>query len=256
MFLPCFLARLLSQIIQGGGITLTFDTASLLGSRNISLPESGSGNTIYLVTSVRGDHTESQTAKLVLNAAPSSLTVSFDSVKVGAKVYIESNVYEPYGDEYLESNVYEPYGDKYLHIFTGKSNTFLVSNGTNEVKISMTDMTAHDSDWTPAPSADMLSAGNSIYGYFKAYSNGKYKLTNSNYDIVYSEGTWRGSTSTGGTFYYTEHIYRSFDGESMGSNYVIVEYPEEKSTVIETTAGTTKMTFSSGNGLTYKSFSP
>ena len=225
----------------GGTINLSFDTASLFGSRNISLSSGGSESACYIVVAIRGDYNTVQSDLIYVDFdnPPTSHSMSFYSLPVGNKVYLEANVYAPWSSEYL-------------HMHTGKSDTILVVSGENSVKIKMTDLTK-DSEtmgnkscgavWLPNSSEQLSQTP-----YFVLYANGKYQLRTESYKGVYyvfSEGIWRYSGSSDlssfewdseepYTLYLTEYICSgnaSIDEDDclIASNPIIVEYPEEKS---------------------------
>lgn|GEM_PF-3070837 len=249
---------------EGGKVNLSFDTTSLLGSRNISLSSDGEGNACYIVVSVRGDYNTVQSDLIYVDFdnPPTSHSMSFDSVPVGNKVYLDANVYAPWSSEYL-------------HMHTGKSGTILVVSGENSVKIKMTDLTKEDSpvDFTFAETAVAYINDNGypedvqLSGQMFFYANGKYQLKGN--DGVYSEGIWRYSKSSDlssfewdndytYTLYLTECIYSNVKVVDMNpviANFVIVEFPEEKSYYLEydeETAGPRSTTFTSLNGLVYR----
>ena len=251
----------------GGTINLSFDTASLFGSRNISLSSGGSENSCYIVVAIRGDYNAVQSDLIYVDFdnPPTSHSMSFYSLPVGKKVYIEANVYAPY----------DSYDSDYLHLHTGKSDTILVVNGENSVKIKMTNLTKEDSAVTSivAETAVAYINGNGYPEYAQLsgemffYANGKYQLKGS--DGVYSEGIWRYSKSSDlssfewnndytYTLYLTECIYSNVKVDDMNpviANFVIVEFPEEKSYYLEydeETASPRSTTFTSLNGLVYR----
>ena len=223
---------------EGGKVNLSFDTTSLFGSRNISLSSDGENNACYIVVSVRGDYNTVQSDLIYVDFdnPPTSHSMSFDSVPVGNKVYLDANVYAPWSSEYL-------------HMHTGKSGTILVVSGENSVKIKMTDLTKEDSavDFTFAETAVAYINDNGypedvqLSGQMFFYANGKYQLKGN--DGVYSEGVWRYSKSSDlssfewnndytYTLYLTECIYSNVKVVDMNpviANFVIVEFPEEKS---------------------------
>jgi len=225
---------------EGGKVNLSFDTTSLFGSRNISLSSDGENNACYIVVSVRGDYNTVQSDLIYVDFdnPPTSHSMSFDSVPVGNKVYLDANVYAPWSSEYL-------------HMHTGKSGTILVVSGENSVKIKMTDLTK-DSEMMENKYCGAVLLPNSSEPlsqtpHFVLYANGKYQLRTESYKGVYvfSEGIWRYSGSSDlssfvwdseepYTLYLTEYICSgnaSIDEDEclIASNPIIVEYPEEKS---------------------------
>ena len=249
---------------EGGKVNLSFDTTSLFGSRNISLSSDGEGNACYIVVSVRGDYNTVQSDLIYVDFdnPPTSHSMSFDSVPVGNKVYLDANVYAPWSSEYL-------------HMHTGKSGTILVVSGENSVKIKMTDLTKEDSNVTSTFAETAVAYINDngypedvqLRGQMFFYANGKYQLKGN--DGVYSEGVWRYSKSSDlssfewnndytYTLYLTECIYSNVKVVDMNpviANFVIVEFPEEKSYYLEydeEAASPRSTTFTSLNGLVYR----
>ena len=234
-----------SNLNESSSLSLTFngsDFARNSSARNISVSSDYDG--YYLVVNLLGDYKETKTIPF---SSIGTYTITFDYIPVGAEIYVEANAYFPNSE-------------RFTHLYKGKSEKTRVHSGQNTINLKMSDLISSiNANDTPSLSAIRGTAKyngtdvESITGQFYALPNGKYVLINSD-NTIYSEATWRGSTEEGGTFYYTECLYKSFTLQSVQFYYtasnptnVIIEEPEERSI----TVSQLNFNFVSGNGLVY-----
>lgn len=247
----------------GGTVAFSFTGQQLL-SRNIAVSESEG---YYLLVSLRGDYTDYRS--IAVTDATASYSVTFNSLPLGSSVYLEANVYNPSANP-------EDGDDAYLHIWTGRSDSFTVSQGENKVRLSMKDLTANDSEWHVFYDAPLKAFAENVYyngvdvsenaqrdGSLSLYgfSNGKYQilLGDEGDKKIVSEGTWSWITENE-SIYLTECIYkqvRMSDDEFSLSSPVIVTYPTARAYVgtkpeYSSYNEMREFTFTSENGLKIK----
>ena len=247
-----------SGLNESSSLSLTFNGSDFVqntSARNISVSSEYEG--YYIVASVLGDYTETKSLQITSGG---TYTIEFNSVPVGANIYVEANVYNP--------NCNEEYN--YCHIFTGTSAKQKVAAGENTVNLVMKKLTENLTgayETTVSGRSAELPDGTSLDNApdLTLYKNGKYKLAMGN--SIYSEGLWRCSVLddnglpavNGGaacTLYLTECIYFNVSantpGDSGGSqltNCVIIERPTEKS--FSKTEGTFMFDFKSESGVVF-----
>ena len=188
---------------ENTSLTLTFngsDIAKNFTGRTATVNSNYDG--YYLVINLLGDYKETKTIPF---SETGSYTITFDSIPVGAEVYIEGNAYCP-------SSL------TYTHIFNGSSGKINILPGDNSINLSMNSLTKNISPSnydTIDNSYSMMYArllpfeqsDNKIY-FFK---NGKFiiQLYDSELgDFTVSEGIWSGSFQEGNTIKMTEYTYR------------------------------------------------
>lgn len=217
-------------------------------------------NGYYVVTSIRGSYTANKT--LLVTQQGSTYSVSFDDVPANVSLYVRADVYP------ANTN-----SSSYMHIWTGRSAEFSVSEATTAVSLTMKDMTANTSDWLynyNHMNSSNIEAGGTVQAFeLLLYANGKYQIKQSDADaLVVSEGTWSCSTvenslpkfADGSVVSLTECAYRACtrtsSSLSFSDNQTIVTYPAEASSSLAgETSGSmvlVNFTFVSGNGLSYQ----
>ncbi len=223
----------LTQEEENSSLTLSFNGSDF--SRNITVPSDTKD--FYLVVNVLGDYKET---KEITFSSFGSYSLTFDSIPIGAEIYVEANAYNP--------NAAEPNGTDYptiFHTFTGDSSKQRIHEGENGVNLQMKNL----QNIKLSETIQVLSSSEydgrykelKIWDDFKIcfYSNGKYKIMKkiqnqqNQYQTV-SEGLYTGHPVPGNTIELKEFIYRNIDhvGELNGGvnisfgNSVIVDNPQ------------------------------
>ena len=215
-----------SNLNENSSLSLTFNGSDFAqtSARNISVDSEYEG--MYIVASILGDYTETKSLEISSNG---TYTIEFASVPVGAKIYVEANVYNPnYTDDF-----------PYCHTFTGTSGKQTVYAGENIIRLTMENLQ------TIGDSVVNLSGdySNNMGAYtFKGYSNGKYQVTYS--DTILSEGLWSASYTaeaglTAGTVVrikecaYKTYTNADYSGVQGPSNLILVEQPVWKTFTVK-----------------------
>lgn len=216
-----------SNLNESSSLSLTFngsDFARKSLARNISVSSEYEG--YYLVLNLLGDYTEH---KEIPFSDLGTYTVTFDSIPIGAEVYVEADAFNPNSNEFT-------------HIYKGTSERISVSPGTNTVNLTMKSLTKNistDDYGTISYSWSMMqfyiddsysNENNSIY----FFNNGKFILQHTVFDggttgtsIVISEGLWSGNSDAfenGGTIQTTEYMYRNYETSQNGDGMKEVNF--------------------------------
>ena len=209
-----------SNLNESSSLSLTFngsDFARYSSARNISVSSDYEG--YYIVASVLGDYTETKSLQIT---GGGTYTIEFDSVPVGAEVYVRADVYD------MDA-------EKFMHSFTGTSERQKVYAGENSINLSMKNLSkniAYSDNSTIIKSNTSTKTEEAPYINLNAamifFPNGKYQVVNYNYgnseptaEKVISEGTWSGSFDGSGTIYITECLYKNYTLETGGDMAVI-----------------------------------
>lgn len=221
----------LTQEEENSSLTLSFNGSDF--SRNITVPSDTKD--FYLVVNVLGDYKET---KGITFSSFGSYSLTFDSIPVGSKIYVEANAYNP--------NVYEPVGadtPSILHTFTGDSSRQEIHEGDNSINLKMRNLQNINFTETKtipsSPQYESTYQGILLWSSFTLnfYSNGKYKVLDGNSKTI-SEGLYSGNPEVGNTIELKECIYRNIsaviEGQGDGvdlefGNPVIVENPQSSS---------------------------
>ena len=212
-----------SNFNESSSLSLTFngsDFARNSSARNISVSSDYEG--YYLVLNLLGDYTEH---KEIPFSDLGTYTVTFDSIPIGAEVYVEADAYNPNSEEFI-------------HIYKGRSEKITVSPGTNTVNLAMKSLISLSEDDTvycgPMMQfyvGDFSDSNNSIY-FFK---NGKFVLlhtkprdgSSTESSVLISEGLWSGNSDAfenGGTIQTTEYMYRNYETSQNGDGMTEVNF--------------------------------
>ena len=207
-----------------------------------------------------GDYTEH---KEIPFSDLGTYTVTFDSIPIGAEVYVEADAFNPNSNEFT-------------HIYKGTSERISVSPGSNTVNLAMKSLTKNVSQEDIVYSYPMMqfyidddysNEYNSIY----FFNNGKFILQHTVFDggttgtsIVISEGLWSGNSDAfenGGTIQTTEYMYRNYetsqDGDGMtevnfGNAVIVTDLITSNIEIIkEYEYSDPSLSFTSRNGLSF-----
>ena len=239
-----------SGLNESSSLSLTFNGSDFVqntSARNISVSSEYEG--YYIVASVLGDYTETKSLQITSGG---TYTIEFNSVPVGANIYVEANVYNP--------NCNEEYN--YCHIFTGTSAKQKVSAGENNVNLVMKNLVKEDDlNEYDSMRGSYLFNEDSIDVEFRKYPNGKYQIKSDGTDTILSEGLLTGGsgfeynsdTGVGTEFTINEYIYSYWNSEENGasvfSGHTILDNYNSQSV---TTGEMNSFNFNSKNGLTYR----
>ena len=246
-FLPiCFVLLAIiscSNLNESSSLSLTFNGSDFVqntSARNISVNPDYNG--YYIVASVLGDYTETKSIQIT---GGGTYTIEFNSVPVGANIYVEANVYNPNCNEDLN----------YCHIFTGTSAKQKVSAGENYVNLAMKNLVKEDDlNEYDSISGSYMFGEDSIDVEFRKYPNGKYQIKSDGTDTIISEGLWIGESGfeEGTEFTINEYIYSYWDSEEndapVFSGHSILDNYNSQSV---TTGEMNSFNFNSKNGLKY-----
>ena len=198
---------------EKSSLTLTFNGSDFSGSsaRNINI--SSDFSDYYLVVNVLGDYKET---KEITFSSFGSYSLTFDSIPIGAEIYVEANAYNP--------NVYEPIVEpnladfpSFLHTFTGDSSKQRIHEGENGVNLQMKNLQNIKLSETikvnaPDEPYECTYKGEEIWNnpILFLFSNGKYKIMDGNSQTI-SEGLYTGRPELGNTIELKECIYKNID---------------------------------------------
>ena len=190
----------LTQEEENSSLTLSFNGSDF--SRNITVPSDTKD--FYLVVNVLGDYKET---KEITFSSFGSYSLTFDSIPIGAEIYVEANAYNP--------NVVEPIGadfPSFLHTFTGDSSKQRIHEGENDVNLQNIKLSETIQVNAPDQPYECTYKGEVIWNNPKLYfySNGKYKIMDGNSQTI-SEGLYTGRPELGNTIELKECIYKNID---------------------------------------------
>lgn len=212
-----------SNFNESSSLSLTFngsDFARNSSARNISVSSEYEG--YYLVLNLLGDYTEH---KEIPFSDLGTYTVTFDSIPIGAEVYVEADAFNPNSNEFT-------------HIYKGTSERISVSPGSNTVNLAMKSLTKNVSQEDIVYSYPMMQfyvgdfsdSSNRIY----FFNNGKFVLQHTGLgdgitetSIVISEGLWSRNSDAfenGGTIQTTEYMYRNYETSQNGDGMTEVNF--------------------------------
>lgn len=231
-----------SNINENSSLFLTFkgsDFVTKSSARNTS--ESSASAEIYIVASLLGDYTETKCIKI----ADGTNTIQFDSVPIGAEIYVEVNIYDrnPSSTNPTSTSI------SFCHIYTGTSEKQKINTGKNTINLSMQNLEPGLNGNGYYTTTATLSATNEIQEQlgaiqFNGYDNGKYQVVYTTDNTILSEGIWSANydTDTGlptGTIVnFKECAYRNYtsatmDGVDGESDLIFVERPVWKTFTVK-----------------------